>query len=169
MRSRRSRAACAGRGSATRSCRSRSRASAALPPVAGDGDELAESGVELLVARALEPLPQDGDDLPLRSPVDEDDEAEAERLLVRPVQRGELSEHGGVVVGALLGGGTGGETGALADRRVRRQCLELLFIGQLSDRCLGPVEGLLTLAENLDQPRPALEELGQLVLAQLPR
>ena len=53
------------------------RSSSAPPPVLGDGDELAERGLELLVGRPADAASQHLEDLRLRPPVDEDDEAEA--------------------------------------------------------------------------------------------
>src|SRR5438132_8618083 len=69
---------------------------AALPAVARDRDELVQRGLELLLAGAREPFAQDRENLRLRTPVDEDDEAETEPLLVRAVQPPELGEHLGV-------------------------------------------------------------------------
>ncbi len=77
-------------------------------------------------------LAQHGQDLVLRPPVHEDDEAEAELLLVERVQVREVDEHGRVGVLALLGGRARGQPGALADRRVGRERLDLLVLAQRS-------------------------------------
>src|SRR5262249_61004415 len=88
------------------------RALGAAPSVLGDRDELVERGRELLLARPLEPLAQDRDELRLRPPVDEDDEAEAELLLVGAVELVELGHD----IGSLLGGGACGQL-CRGDRR----------------------------------------------------
>ena len=49
------------------------------------------------------------------------------------------------------------------------QRLDLLLLGQASQHVLGASERVLQLGEPLDEARPALEELGELVRAQLPR
>ena len=59
--------------------------------------------VELLVARALEPVLEHSEDLRLRAAVDEDDKTEAELLLVDLVQVRELGQHCRIGVVALLG------------------------------------------------------------------
>ena len=64
-------------------------------------------------------LAEDRDDLAPRPAVDEDDEAEAEPLLVGAVQLGQLGEHLGIVVGALLGRRARRQALARTDRRVR--------------------------------------------------
>ena len=83
------------------------------------------------------------EDLRLRPPVDEDDEAEAEPLLVLGVQPRELGQRLGVGVGALLGGRACGEAAARADRGVGVQRLELLVLGQRGDHLAGVAERVL--------------------------
>jgi len=69
---------------------------------------------------------------------------------------------------ALLGRGPLGQV-AGADRRMRVQGLTLLLCGQLAENLLCRSERVLTFREQLDEPRPALEELRELVDRQLPR
>src|SRR3954447_19279315 len=64
----------------------------AAPAVDRDRDELVDRGLELLLARPRAALAQDRQDLALRAAVHEDDEAEAEPLLVGRVQRRELAQ-----------------------------------------------------------------------------
>src|SRR5207253_8168499 len=90
-----------------------------------DRDELVEGRRQLLLPRAFEPLPQHRHERRLRAAVDEDDEAEAEALLVGAVQLLELRR----LVGPLLGGGTIREPLG-ADRRVGVQHLLLLLVGE---------------------------------------
>src|SRR5581483_6151217 len=124
-RSRRSRQWCGTSGRRGRASRWR-RSLGAAPSVLCDRDELLDGGVELFLACALDALAQHLEDLRLRPAVDEDDEAEAEALLVLAVEALELVQDLRIGVGALLGGRAGREAGALADRRVRVQGLELL-------------------------------------------
>src|SRR5689334_7272236 len=159
MQSRRSRAASERAGRATRS---RTDPSALQPAVACDRNQLVQACLELLLARPLEALLQDLEDLRLRAAVDEDDEAEAELLLVDLVQIGELGQDGRMTAAALLGCRAGGQV-ACADRRMRVQGLEPLFLGELGDRLIGRPERVLPLGKQLDQPGTALEELGELV------
>ena len=105
----------------------------------------------------------------LRPAVDEDDEAGPVPLLVRLVQPGELLEHLGVVVGALLDGRPGREAAALSDRRVRGQDLDLLLVRQLVDERARLDQRILVFRQPFDEARPALEQLRELVGAQLPR
>ena len=105
-----------------------------MPSVHRDLHELVDAGLELLVARPLEPLAQDRDDLAPRAAVDEDDEAEAEPLLVGAVQLGELGEHAGIVVGALLGRASAPTSRLRADRRVRVEHLLLLVVAERAVR-----------------------------------
>src|SRR5207244_7112776 len=91
-----------------------------LPAVARDRDQLAQARLELLLARSLEALLQDLQDLGLRAAVDEDDESEAELLLVDLVQVGELGQDCRVAPAALLGGRALGE-GAGPDCGMRVQ------------------------------------------------
>src|SRR6266536_3376202 len=99
MRSRRPRGASERAGRATHS---RKDPSALQPAVAGDRDQLAQACLELLLARPIEALLQDLQDLRLRAAVDEDDEAEAELLLVDLVQVSELGQDGRVAAAAAL-------------------------------------------------------------------
>src|SRR5205807_4773197 len=107
--------------------------------------------VELLVAGALEALPQDLENLFLRPAVDEDDEAEPELLLVHLVQVGELGEGDRIAAGALFGGRALRQV-ARADRRMRVQRLELLRLAQLADDLRGRAERVVVLGEPLDEP-----------------
>jgi hypothetical protein len=53
---------------------------------------------------------------------------------------------------------------------VRVQSLELRLLAQRRrDLFRGAPERILALGEQLDQPRPPLEELGELIDSQLPR
>ena len=90
-------------------------------------------------------------------------------LLVGGVQAGELREHVRVGVGALLGRRARGEPGALADRGMRGEDLALLVRGKLVDERARTDERVGLGGEPLDEARPALEELGELLGAQLPR
>ena len=114
------------------------------------------------------PLAQHLEDLRLRPAVDEDDEAEAELLLVDLVQVGELGEDGRVGV-VPCSAAERAERCSRADRRVRAQRLDLLLLAGGVEHVLGALERVLELGEPLDEARVALEELGQLVGAQLPR
>ena len=105
----------------------------------------------------------------LRTAVDEDDEAEAEALLVVPVQLLQLGHDGGVVVRALLGGRVLREPLALADRGVRVEHLLLLGIGERRRDLAGVIERMVGTGELLDERGASLEELGELVGGQLPR
>ena len=102
-------------------------------------------------------------------PVHEDDEAEAVPRLVLGVEAGELGQRLGVGVAPLLGRRAGREPRLLADRRVRVEHLVLLGVGEPVDDLERVAERVLALGEQLDEARPALEELGELVGAQLPR
>ena len=82
---------------------------------------------------------------------------------------GELLEHLRVVVGALLRGRACREPFAPTDRRMRGQELHLLLVGQLVHERPCADERILLLRQPLDEARPALEQLGELVCAQLPR
>src|SRR5262249_31281200 len=151
-----------------RATRSRTGPSALLPAVAGDRDQLLQAGLELFLLCSLEASLQDPHDLGLRAAVDEHDEAEAEFLLIHLVEIGELGQHGRMATAALLGGGPLGQV-AGADRRMRVQGLTLLLWSQLTETLLCRSERVLTFREQLDEPRPALEELRELVDRQLPR
>ena len=117
------------------------------------------------LARSLDPLAQHLEDLRLRPAVDEDDEAEAEPLLVLGVQARELGEHLRVGVVALLGGGARARgpsarrsPGARRAPRASRPPVEL------GDHGLARVpSGSSRVREPLDEARAALEELGELV------
>ncbi len=101
--------------------------------------------------------------------IDEDDEAEAVPRLVLGVQALELGKDGRVVVRTLLGGGARRESGR-ADGRVRIENLTPLARGQVLHRhTAGLTERILQRSEPLDEARPPLEELGELLGAQLPR
>ena len=114
-------------------------------------------------------LRRTSEDLRLSPPIDEDDEPEAVPRLVLGVEPCELGEHLRVVVGALLGGAPRRKTGPLADRRMRVEDLTLLLERELVNERACADERVLLGGEALDEPGPALEELGELVGAQLPR
>ena len=84
-------------------------------------------------------------------------------------RRASSASTAGIVVRALLGRRARGEPVLLADRRVRVEHLALLGVGQLVDHGGRVPERVVALGEQLDEPRPALEELGELLDAQLPR
>src|SRR5262249_44194639 len=136
-RSPRSRATIAAAGRASRSHRRPARAAAAArrsrasPTILGDRDQLAQRGLELVVRRAVDPVPQDLEDRGFGTPVDENDEAKAMPALVLDVELGELGEHGRILVRSLLGGRTGGGSSALPDRRMGVENLLLLLEGEL--------------------------------------
>ena len=56
-----------------------------------------------------------------------------------------------------------------ADRRVRAECLDLLLLREAQEHVLGVLERVLQLGKPLDEARLALEELAELLGAQLPR
>ena len=89
--------------------------------------------------------------------------------LVVGVQPGKLGEHRWVVVGALLGGRTGGQPGTLADRGVRVEHLALLVERELVGKRARPHERVILSGKSLDEARPPLEQLGELLDRQLPR
>ena len=89
--------------------------------------------------------------------------------LVLGVQARELGEHLRLGIGALLGRRARREAGALADRRVRGEDLDLLGVRQLVHERRRARERIGLAREPLDEARAALEEAGQLVGAQLPR
>jgi hypothetical protein len=142
--------------------------SSPFPAVARDRDELSQRGVELLFACPLQALTEDRHDLGLRAAVDEDDEAEAEALFVLAVEPVELGERRGIVVRSLFRRRVRRQL-LRADRRVRVQRPELLVLGEGGDDVVGRVERVVTLREPLDERRLPLEELRELLLAQLPR
>src|SRR3954468_7899818 len=138
------------------------------PSIECDLHQLVDCGLELLLTAALEALPQDRDDLASRAPVDEDDEAESEALLIGAVQVGELREHDGVVVAALFDRRPrrGSST---ADGRVRVEHLLLLVVREAARDLARVREGILDRREPLDEPCPTFEQLCELLDAQLPR
>src|SRR3954454_19132397 len=138
---------------------------AALPSIRRDRDQLVERGVELLLARADEALAQDRDELPLRAAGDEDDEAEAEALLVGAVQLGELGRCG---VRALLGG-RARRARRPADRGVGVEHLLLLGVDQLRGDRARVAERIVERRESLDEGGAPLEQRRELLDAQLPR
>ena len=105
----------------------------------------------------------------LGAPVDEHDEAKAVARLVLGIQPRELGEHLRIGIGSLLGGRARREPGALPDRGMRGQDLDLLVARQLLHERRGARERVGLAREPLDEARAALEEAGQLVGAQLPR
>jgi len=124
--------------------------------------------MELLLSAPLETGAQHLENLRLWPAVDEDDKPEAELLLVDLVEVGELGQHDRVGIGSLLHGRALREV-ARADRRVRVQRLELLGLVQPGDHLGRGLERVVALRQQLDEARPALEELGELLDAQLPR
>ena len=72
------------------------------------------------------------------------------------------------LVGPLFGGGTGGERLG-ADRRVRVEHFLLLFVGEARRDLARTSERIFELGEALDEARAALEQVRQLLDAQLPR
>ena len=117
--------------------------------------------LELVGPLSLEPLAQHGQELGPRAPVHEDDELEAEALLVGLVQARELLEHVRLGASLLLGG--------LADAWMSRERGDLVGLGQRERDVLRDLERVLMCGELLDEARPPREERRQLVGAQLPR
>ena len=101
--------------------------------------------------------------------VDEHHEAEAVARLVLRVEPRELREHLRIGVAPLLGRRARRQAAALADRRVCGEDLDLLVVGQLVHQRRRARERIGLQREPLDEARPALEEAGELVGAQLPR
>ena len=99
---------------------------------------------------------------------DEDDEAEAELLLVDLVEVRELGEDRRIGVRALLGGRPLGEV-PRADRRVRLSASICSSSGRPRSTSSARPSGSSQLGEPLDEARAALEELAELFGAQLPR
>src|SRR5207244_1565696 len=96
-------------------------------------------------------------------PAQEDDEAEAEALLVAAVELRQLGQHPRIRVGALLDGGTRRQP-PRADRGMRVQRLELLLLGQRARSLVGRrPERVLALRQPLDEGGAPLEELRELV------
>ena len=117
--------------------------------------------LELLVARALQPLAQHGQQLGAGAAVDEDDELEAEAALVLVVQAGELVEHLGLGAALLLR--------RLADARMRRERGDLVGLRQRQRDLLGDGERIRAGRKLVDEPRAPREQRRQLLDAQLPR
>ena len=93
---------------------------------------------------------------------DEDDEPEPVPRLVLGVQAGELGEHRRVGVEPLLGCRSGREPPRLTDRGMRVEDLVLLVVRELVRRASGRArERIGSLGEELDEARPALEELAR--------
>src|SRR2546428_5832381 len=141
---------------------------AALPPIAGDRDELLETRLELLLAIPLEPFTEHLEDLGLRAAGDEDHEAEAELLLVDLVQVGELGQDRRLGIAALLLSRPGREPRS-ADCGMGVQRLDLVVVVEPGDHIRRLRERVPALGEELDEARLALEELRELVPGQLPR
>src|SRR4051812_46433815 len=136
--------------------------SAAPPAVDRDRDELLQARLEFVLARALDPLAQDRQDLRLRPPVDEDDEAEAELFLIGLIQLRELGKHGRIVLGALLRRRTRRQLAAGTDRRMRVEHFLLLLVAQRARELVRLAERVIELREPLDEARAAFEEPGEL-------
>ena len=103
-------------------------------------------------------------------PFDEDDEAEAEALLVGAVELGELGENIGIVVGPLLGRAPRGEPLAAARSPDALRALRASPPRSASAiTMLRVLERVVDLGEPLDERRSSFEELGELVGRQLPR
>jgi hypothetical protein len=117
--------------------------------------------LELVGPLPLESLAQHRHEFSSCAPVDEDDELEAETLLVGLVQAGELLEHIWLGTPLLVGG--------LADPRMSRQRGDLVGLGQREGDLLGDLERVLACCQLVDEARPPGEERRQLVGAQLPR
>src|SRR4029079_12831789 len=169
----RSRAAIAGPGRASRGPRRRGRGEAPRsrlhPAVGCDRNELVERRLELGLRRMVDPVAQHLEDLPLRTAVHEDDEAEAVPLLVVRVEPRELLEDDRVGVRALLRSRARGQTRALPDGRVRVEDLALLVGRKLVDAGPCPCQRVGLRREPFDEARPPFEQLRELVRAQLPR
>ena len=144
--------------------------SSAPPAVDGDRDQLAERGVELHVAsdgrcraRSTSRISAFG------RRFDEHDEAEAVARLVLRVQARELGEHLRLGVGALLRGRPC-ETSPTAGRSrgARREPRSSRSSGSSWTSVRARSSERILVGEPLDEPRPALEELGELVGASAP-
>ena len=107
-------------------------------------------------------------DLRARPLVDEDDEAKPELLLVGLVEAPERRDQDRVLVAPLLAD-RARRAVARTDRRVRVERLDLLRLGKLLEHASGLAEWVLEPAQHLDEPGSPLEELGELLGAQLPR
>src|SRR5262249_38419250 len=126
------------------------------------------SRLQLLLACPAQPLAQDRQDLRSRPAVHEDDEPEAEPPLVLAVQSRELVEQGRILLAALLGR-RAGPRAPRTGRGVRVEHLLPLVVGQRTRHLPRLPERVLAAGEELDEPCPPLEQLGELVGAQLPR
>ena len=133
------------------------------------GTSSSTRGPKLFLARPLHPLAQDRDDLAPRPPVHEDDEAEAERRFVLGVQLRRARR------------APPGSSSVPCSRRERSDvgappiagCASSISFCSSSvsvERDLARVaERIVEQREPLDEARAALEQLGELVDAQLPR
>ena len=90
-------------------------------------------------------------------------------LLVLGVQPRELGEHLGVVVRALLGGRARGEASSLPIAGCASRTSSFSSCGSSWTSVRARTSGSGSARELLDEARPTLEELGELVGAQLPR
>lgn len=138
------------------------------PAVAGDCDEFLERRRQLLLARPGESLAEDWHQIRARPAVHEDDEPKSELFLVGTVQPTELGCDLGLGLLPLLSGRPTREA-PCPDGRVRVYCLDLLALCQPGDHSFGATERIIGLGEALSESGPSLEELPELVHAQLPR
>jgi hypothetical protein len=138
------------------------------PSVLRDRDELLERGLELLVGRAVDPYPQHLEDLALGPAVDENDEAEAVPGFLLCIEAGELRDHVRLVVRSLLRRGARREL-RRTDRRMGVEDCSLVLRRELVDERPRTHERVGLVRETLDEARTPLEQLGELVDAQLPR
>ena len=138
------------------------------PAVAGDCDELLERRRQLLLARPGESLAEDWHQIRAGPAVHEDHEPKSELLLVGTVQPTELGSDLGLGLLPLLSGRPAGEAPG-PDGWMRVDCLDLLGLRQPGDQSFGATERIMGLGEALGESGPPLEELYELVHAQLPR
>ena len=166
-RDRRAASGTAGRASRRDTRRRRSRM---LPAVAARSRRARASAVSSSSSRVRSSrVAQHADELALRPPVDEDDEAEAELLLVDLVQVRELGEHLGVAVGALLAAERSERFFAPIRGCASSASTSFVLAAARRRRRRARRAGRRSSREPLDEARAALEELGELVDAQLPR
>src|SRR6185503_16735770 len=123
--------------------------------------ELTQPGLELLGPLSLQPPQQYRQELGPRAAVHEDDELEAEALLVGLVQPRQLLEDLGLRAALLLG--------RLADPWMGRERRDLVCLGQRQRDLFGDIERVLVRGQLVDKARPPREERRQLAGAQLPR